>query len=238
MNKVNKMLWGGVLIALGVVLGVNALGIADVNVFFPGWWTLFIIVPSIIGLITESDKIGSLFGIIIGLMLLGGCLDLISFDIVWRLLIPVILIMIGVKVIFKSATSSDKARKVSRRHEHERRSKLREGEVVDDDDPEYWATFSGQKINYSGKEFKGCRLESVFGGVELDLRGAKIAKDAVVKTSSVFGGTKIILDNDVNVEVSSSSLFGGVTNNHKNSDSNKKTLYVDATCIFGGAEIK
>ena len=74
--------------------------------------------------------------------------------------------------------------------------------------------------------------------MRLDLRGAKIAKDAVVKTSSIFGGVKIIVDSDVNIEVASSSIFGGVTNDHKNSDSNKKTLYIDATCVFGGAEIK
>ena len=236
MSKINKWLWGSVLIALGVILGINALGIADINIFFPGWWTLFIIVPSIIGLITEDDKLGSLFGLIIGVMLLSGCLDLIGFDIVWRLLIPVTLIMIGIKVIFKSATS-DKAHKASHRREHEQRAKIREGEVIDDD-PEYWATFSGQKISYSGKEFDGCRLEAVFGGLELDLRGAKIAKDAVIKASGVFGGVKIFVDDNVDVEVSSSSLFGGVTNNHKTSATNKKTLYIDATCIFGGVEIK
>lgn len=137
MNKVNKWLWGGVLIVLGVILGVNALGIADIDIFFPGWWTLFIIVPSIIGLITESDKIGSLFGLIIGGMLLCGSLNLLSLDIAWRLLIPLMLVMIGVKVIFKSMTNSDKAREISRQHEQAHRSKLREGKVVDDDDPEY-----------------------------------------------------------------------------------------------------
>lgn len=60
----------------------------------------------------------------------------------------------------------------------------------------------------------------------------------MVKTSSIFGGTKIFVDDGVNVEVSSSSLFGGAKNNHRRSGSNKKTLYVDATCIFGGVEIK
>lgn len=238
MNKVNKCLWGIVLIALGVIFGLNAMGVADIDIFFPGWWTLFIIVPCTISLITSSDKLGSLLGVLIGILLLAGCLDVLDFDIVWRLLIPVTLIIIGLKVIFKGVASSDKAHKVAKEREHERRAKLREGEVVEDDDPEYWATFSGQKISYSGKTFKGCRLEAVFGAVELDLRGAKITKDAVIKSSSIFGGVKIIADSDISFETTSSALFGGVTNDHKNSKPAKKTVYVDATCIFGGVEIK
>jgi len=237
MNRVNKCLWGVVLVALGVIFGLNAIGVADINIFFPGWWTLFIIVPCTISLITESDKMGSLVGIVIGLLLLAGSLDVVDFDIVWKLMIPVVLVGIGLGVIFKGMTGSDKARKIVKEHEHEKRTKIREGEVVDDDQ-EYWATFSGQKINYDGKAFKSCRLEAIFGGVDLDLRGAKITKDAVIKSCSIFGGVKIIVDSDTNVEVTSSSIFGGVTNNHKNSKSAKKTIYVDATCIFGGAEIK
>ncbi len=237
MNRVNKCLWGIVLIGLGVIFGLNALGLTDVRIFFPGWWTLFIIVPCTIGLITENEKLGNLLGVVIGVLLLLASLDVIDFGLVWRLIVPIALVAIGFKVIFKGIIGSDKARQISSEQERERRTKIREGEVVDDKE-EYWATFSGQKVSYDGKNFKGCRLEAVFGSVELDLRGAKIAKDAVVKTSSIFGGVKIIVDSDVNIEVASSSIFGGVTNDHKNSDSNKKTLYIDATCVFGGAEIK
>lgn len=241
MKRTNMILWGIVLIGLGAIFGLNALGIADINIFFPGWWTLFIIVPCTIGFITESEKLGNLLGVIIGVMLLLASLDVIDFSLVWQLIVPVALVMIGLKVILKAATGengSDKARRLANERAKERSQKIREGEVIDDDDKEYYSAFSSQKINYDGKEFKGCKLDAVFGGIELDLRGAKLAKDAVVKTSSIFGGVDILVDSDVNIEVSSSSLFGGVSNHHKNSDSNKKTLYIDATCIFGGAEIK
>lgn len=47
---------------------------------------------------------------------------------------------------------------------------------------------------------------------------------------------------NVVVEVSSSSIFGGVENKHKRvekkSEKTDKTLYVDATTVFGGVEIK
>ena len=74
MKKTANWLWGFVLIALGVILGINALGIAHINIFFPGWWTLFIIVPCAIGLFTDEHKGGATFGLVLGICLLLSCL--------------------------------------------------------------------------------------------------------------------------------------------------------------------
>ena len=37
MKKLTKILWGIVLIVLGVVFALNALNIANIDVFFDGW---------------------------------------------------------------------------------------------------------------------------------------------------------------------------------------------------------
>ena len=42
MEKFKNMLWGLVLIILGIIIGGNALGITNINLFFDGWWILFI----------------------------------------------------------------------------------------------------------------------------------------------------------------------------------------------------
>ena len=42
MKKASSILWGIVLIAVGVVLALNVFNIMDINLFFDGWWTLFI----------------------------------------------------------------------------------------------------------------------------------------------------------------------------------------------------
>lgn len=60
MKKVNRVLWGVVLVALGVIWALKATNVIDLEIFFPGWWTLFIIVPSVIGLITDDHKGGSI----------------------------------------------------------------------------------------------------------------------------------------------------------------------------------
>ena len=48
MNKISNLLWGCIFIVVGVIFGLNALNITSINIFFDGWWTLFIIVPCIL----------------------------------------------------------------------------------------------------------------------------------------------------------------------------------------------
>ena len=55
MKQLRPIIWGIAIIALGILFGGNALGLFSLNVFFDGWWTLFIIVPSFISLITEKE---------------------------------------------------------------------------------------------------------------------------------------------------------------------------------------
>ena len=53
MKKYGSIILGIILILVGVIFGLNALDITDIDIFFDGWWTLFIIVPCFIGLLTE-----------------------------------------------------------------------------------------------------------------------------------------------------------------------------------------
>ena len=55
MNKVRRILWGVVLVDIGVLLVLNTLGIIKFDHFFSGFWTLFIIIPCFIGIFTEKD---------------------------------------------------------------------------------------------------------------------------------------------------------------------------------------
>lgn len=100
MKKSSKTFWGLALIAIGVILALNALGVVNITLFFPGWWTLFIILPCLQGLVTDDDKAADLTGLIIGVVLLLACLNVISFEILWKMILPVILVFIGAALIF------------------------------------------------------------------------------------------------------------------------------------------
>ena len=95
MKNIGNVLWGIVLVLVGLIIGCNALGLTNINIFFDGWWTLFIIIPCFIGLIKDNEKTGSLIGILIGVLLLLACQDIINFDILWKLALPMILVIIG-----------------------------------------------------------------------------------------------------------------------------------------------
>ena len=64
-----------------------------------------------------------------------------------------------------------------------------------------------------------------------------IKEDVVITCKAIFGGIDLVMPSNVKVKVKSNSVFGGVENQYTN-DEGKVTIYVDATCVFGGIDIK
>lgn len=228
MKKVSAVMWGLVLIAVGVVLGGNALGWFNVDLFFKGWWTLFIIVPCTIGLITNiKEWLGHLIGIMVGVCLLLACQDVISFSSLWKLLLPAIIVLIGLSIIIKTLFSRKFDKAIDKLNEKFNK------------DEESGAVFSGVNINLAGKEFKGKNVSAIFGGLKLDLREAKIKEDVIINATAIFGGVDILVPENVIVETKSNSFFGGVSNKKKAAPKAKApTVYVNGTAMFGGVEVK
>lgn len=229
MKMVSNYIWGLFLILVGVVLGLNAFGITNINLFFDGWWTVFIIVPSLNGLIKGEDRTGALIGLIIGVFLLLSCQDVIDFSLFVKLFIPVILITIGLSIIFK-----DKAKDVVVK----KMGKINAKDI--DMEHTYISTFSEEKINLDNEKLENCAINSIFGSVSLDLRNAIIDEDIVINNYVVFGGVTIKVPKDVNVVVKTTSIFGGVDNKtgRNKSKENVKTIYIKGTILFGGIDIK
>lgn len=225
MKKAGNLIWGILLIAAGVIFALNAMHVTDINIFFDGWWTLFIIIPCGVGLFTEREKTGNLIGVTIGVFLLLCCQDILSFSLLWKLLVPVIIVIIGLKLVL-SALFGNKA--------HEIISNMKEAGNA----PKVsCAVFSGCDLKYDGESFDGAELTAVFGGVECDLRNAVIEKDCAIQVCAVFGGIDILVPKNINVKVNSTSIFGGVSNKtatHKEAP----TLYISGICLFGGVDIK
>ena len=222
MKNAKSLCWGIVLLIVGLILALNALNLIDFDLFFKGWWTFFIIIPALIGFIVDDDKLCHAIFLIVGLLLFLETRDLIDFTLIWNLIVPIIIILIGLSLIFRNMFVKDENKHVFKKND---------GSTL--------AIFSGQELNYDNKEFNGTDLVAVFGGIDLDLRKAKLKKDISINGVAVFGGIDIFVPEDVNVEVKSFSAFGGVESNKKKNEKDAKiTIYVNATCIFGGIEIK
>ena len=227
MKKTGNILWGIVLVAVGVILALNACGLTHIDIFFDGWWTLFLIVPCTIGLFTSYDKSGNLIGLCIGVFLLLCCQDVLSFGMLWKLLFPAIVVLIGVKMILGGIFSGQSGQAFRQ---------LRDNNGAA---PNSTATFASNTLDYTGEVFTGAQLDAVFGGLKCDLRGAVIESDCAIQASAIFGGIDIYVPDHVNVKVTSNSLFGGVSGRERpNNPANAHTLYVNANCLFGGVEIK
>lgn len=108
MKKYENVIWGIILVLIGLIIGGNSLGIININIFFDGWWTLFIIIPCLLGLFKGNEKLGNIIGLLVGVLLLLGCRDIIDFNLIWKLVLPIVLILIGLSSIFKDKNISSK----------------------------------------------------------------------------------------------------------------------------------
>ena len=225
MKKLSSILWGLVLVAAGVIFALNAFNLTDIDLFFDGWWTLFIIIPCAVGVFTEKEKLGNIIGVVVGVFLLLCCQNVFDFDMLWKILIPAIIVIIGVKMVL-SGVLGNKANEIIDNLKSEGKEP-RSG----------YAAFSGCDLDYSGEVFDGAELSATFGGVKCDLRNAVIEKDCAIRASAIFGGIDILVPCNVNVKVNSNSIFGGVSNKTK-FVANAPTIYINGTCMFGGVEIK
>lgn len=227
MRKGTKILLGLILVAVGVILGLNVMGITHIDLLFDGWWTLFIIVPCFVGLFSPGDKTGNLIGLLVGVFLLLCAQDVLDYAMLWKLALPVIVVLIGLRMIFGSF------------RDPQREKVIRDLEASGKPLKNGFAAFSGTSLNFNGEPFEGAELTAVFGGVKCDLRGAVMNSDVVIKASAVFGGIDLIVPEGVEAKVQSLSIFGGVSNKHPQSTAQSLvTVYVDATCVFGGMDIQ
>ena len=225
MKKMGNVFWGILLVIAGVTLALNKLDILEINIFFDGWWTLFIIIPCAVGLFNEREKTGNVIGVIIGVCLLLCCRDILSFHMLWELLVPAIIVILGLKLVL-SGLLGNKANEMLKQLRLEGKD-LKAGTAV----------FSGCDMNYDGQVFEGAELNAIFGAVSCDLRNAVIQKDCAIQVSAIFGGIDILVPAGVNVRANATSIFGGMSNKTA-VQPNAPTIYISGTCMFGGVEIK
>lgn len=225
-SKIAAIAFGVALVALGVVLSGNAIGWWSADVFFEGWWTLFLIVPAVASIIGEGPNAGNLILLGIGAVLLADAQQLLGDVSVWSIIGPLVIIILGVAVLWKGLFGPRLPTDADGRVVHP-------GNRVS-------AIFSGSKAVYNGLPFTGAVTLAMFGGVDLDLRGAVITEDVLIDATTLFGGTDVIVSPGTKVELTSVGIFGGSDNHAESPQSGVPgpIVHVRSTAVFGGLDVK
>lgn len=219
-TKVSNVILGVIFLLVGIGFLGNVLNLWQFELFFDGWWTLFIIIPCIYSMIDHGVNWGNVIGVIVGASLLLSAQDIISFNLMFKIMIPALFILLGIRIIF---TGFGKTMP-----------------VIDTTNAMNLSTcFGGNEYVYPNVPFRGANCSAVFGGVSLDLRGAIIDQDVCIQCNAIFGGVDILLPPNVRIDVRSTPIFGGVENKHYTQGTESSPLIlIKAVCTFGGVEIR
>jgi predicted membrane protein len=216
-----QILTGLLVLALGVGFMFDALNIVDFSHSFSTWWPAIIIAVSVVALVSNPRMwMWPTATAAFGTLLLLRNFDVVNFN-VWSLIWPTIIILVGLSILFR-----------------------REGWDRPKDDSEDVVTataiFSGQNLRSVSNKFKGGDVSAIFGGVDLDLRDAKIEGKATMNIFAAFGGVDIKVPEGWVIKVSGMPFFGGWEDKTKKpaDAKNAPTLKINGTCIFGGVSIK
>ena len=217
---------GILIIVIGVIFLLGSLDKLDVGDIFANYWPLILIFIGVWQIFTSNFRnIGT--GII--LIAVGGFFLLANLDIlrysIWSIFWPLLVIGVGVWILFKPKFRGFK------------------GDVpaVRDDDLGAFIMFGGVDRKVESQNFRGGKATALFGGIDLDFTQTKLAgNEATIETTALFGGIDIRVPRDWKVIVDSNAIFGAVEDKHKSEPpaEGQDTLFIKATAIFGGVEIK
>ncbi len=217
--RLPQLLFGMLLLLLGLALLLNRLEIVDVSfrVLVGTWWPLLIVAAGLAALMTVPRAWpGPVALIAVGVFFQLARLDL--FDIELSSLIwPIILIAIGLSLLVRfGRPTSDSAESI--------RSTV------------FWW---GSARKSRSPNFRSAVLTAVMGGIELDLREADIQRRADISIFTFWGGVEVKVPPTWRVTVRGLPLLGGWEDKTvEPTDPNAPELVVHVTTVMAGAEIK
>lgn len=235
--------------------------LSEFTIFFDGWWTLFIIIPCLAGILRKDDskKTGELIGLGIGILLLLMAQDVIDSGKFWALIVAIVFIAIGIGFLFPSAGKNLERHYSSTNDSVDGIKKDGNPDIIDaqnwkedgetkayegsenGEDVHCKAVFSGRDIRVDNTVLESADLMAAFGGIDLNLKNAMFRKNVVIHVKAVFGGIDILLPPGVRVIVEVNPVFGAVKNHISapaGYDESTPTVTIQGDCMFGGIEIK
>lgn len=215
---------GLTVLTVGVLFFLDSLGVLDAGHAIDRWWPVAIIGFGIAELAGGARAaVGPVVVTGIGVLLLLATTDVVQGD-VWSYVWPAAVIGVGAMILL-------------------RRTGVRAGAHAGSDDVVTAnGVFGGPVLRPTSQQFERASLTAVFGGVTLDLRGARPAPaGATITATAAFGGIGILVPRGWRIVMRSTPIFGGVEDKTElvpDLPADAPTVRVDALALFGGVEVK
>lgn len=219
-QTVPRLLFGGAIVFLGLGFLLDGFGVWSFGEFFGNWWAVLIILAGLISIYSNPRMpLWPLFIVAAGTLLLLQNLEVIDVS-VWQVIWPTALIVAGLSFVIQGGFGRP--------------------QKVSDSSSDISLAFSGVESTNTSDDYRGGKINVAFGGVELDLREAKIAGDtARLEIFVAFGGVELRVPKEWEVRTSGLPLFGGWEDGTRKPTGKKPpVLEISGTCLFGGVEIK
>lgn len=190
------------------------------------WWPAILIVVGLVRLLDpHKNRFASVLFMVVGAVLLLDNLDVSDVDL--RDLIPLGIAAIGAKLIWDAI----------------RRPKQSPLLVTGDPDSTFsaFALWAGVKRQTTSDEFRGGDATAIMGGVEIDLRNAKVrdGEQAVIDAFALWGAVEITVPENWRVVSKVLPLMGAFEDKTRvTKDTTGPTLVIQGTALMGGIDVK
>ena len=227
----SRVVFGAFIIVVGLFALLDNLHLFDSHLVQPFWPLIFVALGALkLAQARRGNHLivgGALVALGAGMTMQN--LGLIHFE--WRQLWPVALILVGLNVISKSFHVRGEAALLTA-HRDQQDERFEHGSRIDAS-----ATMSGIVLKNDSQDFTGGEINAVMGSVEIDLRQAAIATEAVLHLSIIMGGVEIKVPRDWSISVNGSPMLGGIEDKTVPPMTPGKRLVIEGSVIMGGVEI-
>ncbi|GAA6396784.1 LiaF transmembrane domain-containing protein [Solibaculum mannosilyticum] len=237
-----RILFGLLFIGLAVFVAGSAFGWWSdqvIHVLSESWWTLFIIVPGIAGIISSGPKFWNLLLIAIGVWLMAESSGLLSEGQSSAFFWAVVLLLVGAWLLvgwFWKPKHHDNPPLSPPQPDGAETSAW---EKSIDDRPDYIAVFSGRQLSNYSKNLQGGKATAVFGGLEINMRDAVPVQDITLELTTIFGGIDLYVPSRARIKVTGTPVFGGFDSMFiPNDDPSLPLITIKCTAVFGGIDLK
>lgn len=217
-----QLFLGLMILAVGVVLTLDNLGILYADEILRYWPAGLIAIGALKMWQARAGRGGGSAGLIIavaGTWLLLDVMGFVRVDLrdAW----PLVLVFAGVAIVWQGI----------RRRPH--------GARIDSNDTvSALALLGGLSRGSNSTAFEGGELTAVMGGLEIDLRQARIDGEAIIDVFAMWGGIDIRVPDDWTVIVRVTPILGGVDDKTRPPRDTAQRLVLRGAVVMGGVEIK